>query len=221
VLTATAGGGLADRPRIAVTDALTGALLTLADLPELRRAGSCGAPGCRRRPETCEPDLTGRPGLGAPPATDGYRPAARPDRSTRARDRHCRFPGCRRRIPRAGELDHLRPWPAGPTAAADLAGFCTANHRGKQQAPGWSYTLAPDGTLTVTTPPASPRSPTHPRTDPTTTPGRTCGHGEPRPGRGRGSPWTDQPEPGSAARARLRRCGWRRGPGRPGSPGCG
>jgi hypothetical protein len=26
------------------------------------------------------------------------------------------------------------------------------NHRGKHQAPGWSYTMAADGTLTVTTP---------------------------------------------------------------------
>jgi hypothetical protein len=152
LLTATTGGGLADRPRIAVTDAVTGALLALTDLPELRRTGSCGVPACRRRPELCGHDLTGRPGLGAPPATDGYRPTARLDRFVRARDRHCRFPGCRRRIPRAGELDHLRSWPDGPTAAANLAGFCTANHRGKHQAPGWTYRLGPDGTLTVTTP---------------------------------------------------------------------
>ena len=97
--------------------------------------------------------LTGRPGLGAPPATDGYRPAAALDRFTRARDRRCRFPGCRRRIPKAGELDHVERYPDGPTAAANLAGFCTADHhRGKHQAPGWSYALAPDGTLTVTTP---------------------------------------------------------------------
>jgi hypothetical protein len=26
------------------------------------------------------------------------------------------------------------------------------DHRGKHQAPGWTYTMAPDGTLTVTTP---------------------------------------------------------------------
>ncbi|SDY50685.1 protein of unknown function [Geodermatophilus africanus] len=152
LLSATAGGGLADRPRIAVTDAVSGALLALTDLPELRRVGACGRPACRRRPETCGHDLTGRPGLGAPPATDGYRPAAALDRFTRARDRRCRFPGCRRRIPKAGELDHVERYPDGPTAAANLAGFCTADHRGKHQAPGWSYALAPDGTLTVTAP---------------------------------------------------------------------
>nr|WP_279432626.1 HNH endonuclease signature motif containing protein [Geodermatophilus obscurus] len=152
LLLATGGGGLADRPRIALTDAVSGALLALTDLPELRRIGSCGAAACRRTPEACGHDLTGRPGLGAPTASAGYRPAAALDRFTRARDRHCRFPGCRRRIPAAGELDHLEPWPDGPTAAANLAGFCTTDHRGKHQAPGWTYAVAPDGTLTVTTP---------------------------------------------------------------------
>ncbi|WP_091107854.1 HNH endonuclease signature motif containing protein [Geodermatophilus dictyosporus] len=152
LLAATAGGGLADRPRIALTDAVTGALLALTDLPALRRAGTCARPACRRRPETCDHDLTCRPGLGAPAPTDGYRPAAGLDRWVRARDRRCRFPGCRRRIPAAGELDHLRPWPTGETSAANLAGFCTTHHRGKHQAPGWRYDLRSDGTLTVTTP---------------------------------------------------------------------
>jgi hypothetical protein len=152
LLAATGGGGLAERPRLALTDALTGTLLALADLPGLRRAGHCGRPGCRRRPERCTHDLTGRPGLGPPPPTDRYRPSAELDRFVRARDRRCRFPGCRRRVPKGGELDHHRPWPDGPTSAANLEGFCTTDHRGKHQAPGWSYALAPDGTLTVTTP---------------------------------------------------------------------
>lgn len=148
----TAGGGLADRPRIAVTDAVSGALVALTDLPELRRAGTCGRASCRRGPEGCNHDLTGRPGLGPPGATDGYRPGARLDRWVRARDRRCRFPGCRRRVPRGGELDHTRPHPEGPTSAGNLVGFCTGHHRGKHQAPGWRYELAADGTLTVTTP---------------------------------------------------------------------
>ncbi|MGY1661771.1 DUF222 domain-containing protein [Geodermatophilus sp. SYSU D00705] len=151
-LTATAGGGLADRPRIAVTDALSGALIALTDLPGLRRAAHCGAPACRRRPETCTHDLTGRPALGAPGPTDGYRPGAGLDRFVRARDRRCRFPGCRRRVPNSGELDHHRPWPEGPTSADNLVGYCTTDHRGKHQAAGWRHRLDPDGTLTVTTP---------------------------------------------------------------------
>ena len=53
----------------------------------------------------------------------------------------------------SGELDHDRPYPDGPTSAANLVGYCTANHRGKHQAPGWRHQLSADGTLTVTTPP--------------------------------------------------------------------
>ncbi|MGY1624532.1 HNH endonuclease signature motif containing protein [Geodermatophilus sp. SYSU D00965] len=121
-------------------------------MPGLRRAAHCGRPTCRRRPDRCDHDLTARPGLGAPGPTAGYRPDAALDRFVRARDRRCRFPGCRRRVPAGGELDHNRPHPDGPTSAANLAGYCTPDHRGKHQAPGWRHTLAPDGTLTVTTP---------------------------------------------------------------------
>ncbi|MGR7025236.1 DUF222 domain-containing protein [Geodermatophilus sp. URMC 62] len=134
LLDRTTGGGLADRPRIAVVDALTGALLALTDLPDLRATARAGT------------------GLHTPAPTDGHRPAAALDRYVRARDRRCRFPGCRRRVPRGGELDHTVPWPAGGTSAANLTGYCTGHHRGKHQAPGWSHHQAPDGTLTVTTP---------------------------------------------------------------------
>ena len=153
LLAATGGGGLAERPRLLLVDAVTGALRGLTDFWELRRAAHCGRSACRRRPEDCTHDLTGRPGLGAPPPTDGYRPSAALDRWVRTRDRRCRFPGCRRRVPRGGELDHLVRHPDGPTAAWNLGGFCTGNHRGKHQAPGWDYELDPtDAALTVTTP---------------------------------------------------------------------
>ena len=152
LLAATGGGGLAERPRIALTDAMTGALLALTDLTELRRTGQCGARACRRNPAGCTHDLSGRPGLGAPGPTDRYRPSARLDRFVRARDRRCRAPGCRRPVPRGGELDHDRPYPDGPTSATNLTGYCTGHHRGKHQAPGWQHELHPDGSLTVTTP---------------------------------------------------------------------
>ncbi|MGY1620783.1 DUF222 domain-containing protein [Geodermatophilus sp. SYSU D00965] len=151
LLARTAGGGLADRPRIALVDALTGALVSLTDLPEIRRAASCGADRCRSDPMSCTHDLTGRPGLRAPGPTDGYRPSAALDRFVRARDRRCRFPGCRRPVV-TGELDHRVRYPDGPTAVVNLAGLCVGDHRGKHQAPGWTHDLAPDGTLTVTTP---------------------------------------------------------------------
>jgi hypothetical protein len=152
LLDRTGGAGLIDRPRIAVTDALTGALLVLTDARGLRAAGSCGRRACRTGAVVCDHDLTGRPGLSPPGECSTYRPGAALDRHVRARDRRCRFPGCRRRVPRGGELDHNQPWPDGGTAERNLTGFCTTDHRGKHQAPGWSYDLAPDGTLTVTTP---------------------------------------------------------------------
>lgn len=152
LLASTGGGGLAERPRIALVDALSGALLALTDLPGLTRAGTCGRSTCRRHPDRCTHDLSDRPGLGPPGPTDAYQPSAELDRWVRARDRRCRFPGCRRRVPRGGELDHHLPYPDGPTSAANLVGYCTSDHRGKHQAPGWEYRLEPDGTLTVSTP---------------------------------------------------------------------
>src|SRR4051794_21272424 len=129
----TAGGGLAERPRIALVDALTGALVSLTDLPGLTRATRDGL------------------ALGAPPPSDGYRPGAALDRFIRHRDRRCRFPGCRLPVSR-GEMDHRIAWPEGPTDVTNLGGFCTGDHRGKHQAPGFTYDMKPDGTLLVTTP---------------------------------------------------------------------
>ena len=135
LLERTAGGGLAERPRLALVDALTGALVSLTDLPGLARAARDGL------------------ALGAPPPTDGYRPGAALDRFIRHRDRRCRFPGCRRRVCR-GEIDHRIAWPQGPTDVTNLGGFCTGDHdhRGKHQAPGFSYEMDPGGTFLVTTP---------------------------------------------------------------------
>ncbi|MGY1984982.1 HNH endonuclease [Blastococcus sp. SYSU DS0669] len=152
LLDRTGGGGLVDRPRIAVVDELTGALVALTDSDELRRRSRCEGSACRQNPACCTHDLSAFPGLSAPPPTDGYRPGARLDRFLRARDRRCRFPGCRRPVPRSGELDHDRRWPDGETSAENLVGYCTPHHRGKHQAPGSQHELAADGTLTVTTP---------------------------------------------------------------------
>ncbi|WP_409333079.1 HNH endonuclease signature motif containing protein [Trujillonella humicola] len=149
----TAGGGLVDRPRVALVDGLAGTLIALTDTAELTRVATCGRAACRRRPARCTHDLTGRPGLTAPPGSAGYRPRTALDRFVRMRDRRCRFPGCRMPVPAGGELDHDRPHvEGGPTAASNLTGYCTPHHRGKHQAPGWSSALAADGTLTVTTP---------------------------------------------------------------------
>jgi hypothetical protein len=127
------GTALAERPRIAVADQLTGCLLALTDSIELRRA------------------VRSNQGLGPPGATDGYRPSRPLDRFVRLRDRRCRFPGCRARIPRC-DLDHRVPYPHGPTAHDNLTGLCEHHHRLSHQAPGWRLGATPDGGLVWTLP---------------------------------------------------------------------
>ncbi|GIL34474.1 HNH endonuclease signature motif containing protein [Phycicoccus sp. DTK01] len=79
-------------------------------------------------------------------ATAAYRPGARLAAFVRDRDRHCRFPGCPVSA-RFCDVDHVRPWPAGPTDAANLVCLCRRHHRVKQR-PGWRVTLSADGELT-------------------------------------------------------------------------
>jgi Domain of unknown function (DUF222) len=78
-----------------------------------------------------------------------YTPSAALADLIRARDRTCRFPGCRQPCARCG-LDHLVPWPAGPTTAANLASLCRHHHRLKHQT-RWRVEAA-DGGLTWTSP---------------------------------------------------------------------
>ncbi len=80
-----------------------------------------------------------------------YRPTAGLDEYVRVRDRECRRAGCHRPA-QACDLDHSVPWHfGGNTDAADLISFCRRDHRLKDE-PGWTYHLAPDGTLTIITP---------------------------------------------------------------------
>ncbi|MGG5257203.1 HNH endonuclease signature motif containing protein [Phycicoccus avicenniae] len=117
-------------------------------------------------------DRLGRPWIlacdtdtGAPLDPDGdlttsaYRPSAKLAAFVRARDRHCRFPGCTVAA-RYCDLDHVRPFPAGPTSAANLACLCRRHHRIKQR-PGWRAVLHPDATMTWTDPTGRTRT-SHP-----------------------------------------------------------
>ncbi|GGB36497.1 hypothetical protein GCM10011492_29070 [Flexivirga endophytica] len=79
-----------------------------------------------------------------------YRPSTRLQHYVQTRDRHCRFPGCTTPAHRC-DLDHVTPWPHGPTAATNLQCLCRHHHRTKQ-AHGWTVTMTPDGACTWTSP---------------------------------------------------------------------
>ena len=83
-------------------------------------------------------------------ATDAYRPSAQLVALVKARDGRCRFPGCSVAA-RFCDLDHVRPWPTGRTAARNLLTLCRRHHRIKQR-PGWRLHLADDATATWTDP---------------------------------------------------------------------
>ena len=96
-------------------------------------------------------------GVGPPPPAAGYGPTAAQYRYLRARDRHCRFPGCRQ-VARSCDADHVVPYDhhkperGGPTCVGNLAMLCRRHHRLKTHAPGWRFEMDDDGTLHVTTP---------------------------------------------------------------------
>ena len=131
-LRTTMGTGLASLPTLAVVDEISGELRALTDGSEVRWIAAWGRRACRsgRRPCTHPPP---GPGLGPPAATGRYRPSEPLDRFVRARDPRCRFPGCRARPIRC-DLDHVAPWPAGPTSAENLCCLCRHHHRLSHQA---------------------------------------------------------------------------------------
>jgi hypothetical protein len=68
-----------------------------------------------------------------------------------ARDRTCRFPGCRQPAHR-GDIDHAVAWDdGGPTDAANLGLLCRRHHRLKTH-DGWSIESKPDGSCTWQSP---------------------------------------------------------------------
>ena len=122
-----------------------GALRAVATDTEVRAAGRRGCPG--------HPDAAcGCPVLGVPAAVDRYRPTPAQVRYLRTRDRTCRHPGCANRAVWA-DCDHVVPHAlGGETSCENLCCLCRRHHRLKTHARGWTHALAPDGTLTATTP---------------------------------------------------------------------
>jgi hypothetical protein len=88
---------------------------------------------------------------GQSPPEPRYRPSRNLAAFIRARDLTCRHPGCNRPATRC-EIDHVIPYPYGPTTASNLACLCTEHHLLKTFFPGWTYTLDPDGTAHWTDP---------------------------------------------------------------------
>lgn len=110
-------------------------ITALLDHPDTRvriRGSTCGtADGDTRRRRT-------------------YRPGAALARAVRARDRHCRFPGCSVPANRC-HLDHVIAFPSGETVEGNLQTLCPAHHGFKHHA-GWGVTMTDDGTCHWTTP---------------------------------------------------------------------
>ncbi|KRE62272.1 HNH endonuclease signature motif containing protein [Nostocoides sp. Soil756] len=101
-------------------------------------------------PVACHPTTGARLDATGDLTGGAYRPGRELAALVRARDGRCRFPGCAVAA-RFCDLDHVRPWPSGPTAARNLLTLCRRHHRIKQS-PGWSVRLAPDGTAQWTDP---------------------------------------------------------------------
>ncbi len=82
---------------------------------------------------------------------DRYRTSIPQRRYLRARDQHCRFPGCRRPAIRS-EIDHtIDAALGGPTALGNLAHLCQRHHSMKQFTP-WRVRQLSHGTLVWTSP---------------------------------------------------------------------
>ncbi|MCK0172908.1 HNH endonuclease signature motif containing protein [Mycolicibacterium sp. F2034L] len=89
-----------------------------------------------------------RPG---PDPEPHYQPSAKLAAFVRARDLFCRFPGCE--VPAARcDIDHVLPWPYGPTHPSNLHCKCRTHHLAKTFGDGWHDEQTSDGTVTWTTP---------------------------------------------------------------------
>ncbi len=93
----------------------------------------------------------------------GYRPSAELAEFVRMRDLFCRFPGCDVAAEFC-DIDHVRPWPWGPTHASNLSCKCRHHHLMTTfwtGIGGWGDIQLPDGTL-VWTSPSGKKYTTHP-----------------------------------------------------------
>lgn len=83
-----------------------------------------------------------------------YQPSAKLAAFIRSRDMFCRFPGCDVPAERC-DIDHVVPYPYGPTHASNMHCKCRTHHLMKTfwgGAEGWRDQQLPDGTVIWTTP---------------------------------------------------------------------
>lgn len=82
---------------------------------------------------------------------ESYEPAQHLKDFLIARDRTCRFPGCRRSA-LLSDLDHAQSWESGGhTSAENIGALCRRHHRMKTH-DGWSVASFPDGSCTWRSP---------------------------------------------------------------------
>ena len=77
--------------------------------------------------------------------THRYRPTAAMAQTVAALDAICRAPGCTTSAHRC-DVDHDRPWPAGPTRISNLSAKHRRHHNHKTRGT-WRATTDPDGTI--------------------------------------------------------------------------
>lgn len=92
--------------------------------------------------------------LPGPDPEPHYQPSAKLAAFIRARDLFCRFPGCNVPVERC-DIDHVVPYPYGPTHASNMHCKCRTHHLMKTfwgGPNGWRDKQLPDGTVIWTTP---------------------------------------------------------------------
>jgi len=80
-----------------------------------------------------------------------YRPSRGLRRWVEARDRHCRFPGCRRRAVYC-DIDHETEWNQGGETSCDNCGLLCRRHHNYKTSKAWDCERDLDGNLTWTSP---------------------------------------------------------------------
>ncbi|MGV9769337.1 HNH endonuclease signature motif containing protein, partial [Microbacterium sp. NPDC003461] len=91
------------------------------------------------------------PDTGVLLTVDHYTPTAAQRRFLRARDEHCRFPGCRQAARRC-DADHIHPHSrGGPTDVTNLETLCKRHHMLKHHSP-WQVRHLGGGELEWTSP---------------------------------------------------------------------